>query len=82
MLELNSTNQSPEKPKYRYYVRQGLDRRPIFEILDTTTMKVVSQGLDAHIIEHKAMVLNLMDMYERLEQLTNRINEITGFNRG
>ena len=50
MLEANPTNQPFEKPKYRYYVRQGFDEKPVFQVLDTTTQRVVKQGLDAHII--------------------------------
>lgn len=81
MLEANPTNQPFEKPKYRYYVRQGFDEKPVFQVLDTTTQRVVKQGLDAHIIEHQAMILNLMDLYERLTQVENKLNELTGFNR-
>jgi hypothetical protein len=80
MHQPETTDPTPEKPRYRYYVRQGFKGKPIFEILDTTTQRVVKQGLDAHVIEHQAMILNLMDMYERLTQVESKLNELTGFN--
>ncbi len=81
MQEITYQDRPPEKPKYRYYVRQSFDGKPVFEILDTTTQRVVKQGRDAHVIEHQAMILNLMDMYERLTQVESKLNELTGFNR-
>ena len=81
MQDITYQDRPSEKPKYRYYVRQGFDGKPVFKILDTTTQRIVKQGHDAHVIEHQAMILNLMDMYERLNQVESKLNELTGFNR-